>query len=271
LDASLESDSRTSVEKILQLIEKLRGKNGCPWDRKQTPTSIAPYLIEEAYELVDAVVAGDVNAVCEEAGDVLFQLLFLIHLFSVTGHFKFEEVVENNLKKMVRRHPHVFGDAHADTPEMVKANWEKIKQKEKGNSTRKSVLDSISQGLPALMRASLVSERAAKTGFDWHDLSGVMEKAKEEWLEFSNEVKNVGHQAGNEKASTEFGDILFTLVNVARFAGIHPETALIQSIKKFEKRFLFMEEKAVEVGRQIENMSIEEMHTLWGEAKNSIG
>jgi tetrapyrrole methylase family protein/MazG family protein len=271
LAASVNSDNQSSVEKILQLIDTLRGENGCPWDQQQTPTSMAPFLIEEAYELVDAVIGNDAKAVCEEAGDVLFQLLFLIHLFSDAGHFKFEEVVEHNLEKMVRRHPHVFGDTQADSPEMVKDNWEKIKKKEKGETSRQSILASISQGLPALLRASLVSERAAKTGFDWEDLFGVMEKAKEEWLEFSDEVKRLETKDGKDNASTEFGDILFTLVNVARFAGIHPETALIQSIKKFEKRFFFMEEKALEMGRQIESMSIQEMHTLWAEAKDRVG
>lgn len=267
----LKSESNTSVEQILKLIETLRGKDGCPWDKKQTPSSMAPYLIEESYELVDAILSKDANAVCEEAGDVLFQLLFLIHLFADSGHFEFGEVVEKNLEKMVRRHPHVFGDADATTPEMVSANWQKIKQQEKGGAARQSVLGSISQGLPALLRASMVSERAAKTGFDWEDLSGVMEKAMEEWTEFSDEVKNPNNDVGNDKAATEFGDILFTLVNVGRFAGIHPETALIRSIKKFEKRFSFMEKKAHKGGRSIESLSIQEMHTLWEKAKCSIG
>ncbi len=258
------------AEQIVALIDRLRGEDGCPWDKKQTPDTMAPYLIEEVYELVDAIVAKDADSICDEAGDALFQLLFIIHLYAESGSFGYEEVVAKNLEKMVRRHPHVFGTVSAETPEKVSANWEKIKQKEKGSFGQKSVLDSIPQGMPALLRASKVSERAAKTGFDWDDISGVMAKVMEEWMEFSNEIKAPPGEIANDKAAMEFGDVLFTMVNVARFAGIHPETALIRSINKFEKRFSFMEEKALEEGKDIEDLSLQDMHTLWEEAKCNV-
>lgn len=261
----------TTLERIVTLIETLRGENGCPWDKKQTPDTMARYLIEEVHELVDAIISKDADAVCEEAGDVLFQLLFVIILFRDAGHFAIEDVVDKNIEKMIRRHPHVFGNVTARTPETVSENWEKIKRKEKEGGGDQSILGAIPQSLPALLRASMVSERAAKTGFDWDDLSGVMAKTMEEWSEFSNEVNQDDGQVGSDKAATEFGDVLFTMVNVARFAHIHPETALIRSIQKFEKRFNYMEKKAVEAGRDVDKLTFKEMHHLWDEAKERIG
>jgi len=268
---SITPGSSASIERLEALIETLRGENGCPWDKKQTPETMARYLVEEVYELVDAIISKDAAAVCEEAGDVLFQLLFVINLFRESETFCLTDVVEKNLEKMIRRHPHVFGDATAKTPEKVRENWDKIKLKEKGGVGRHSVLSSIPQSLPALLRASMVSERAAKTGFDWDDISGVMAKTMEEWGEFSTEVNHPEGESGSDTAAMEFGDILFTLVNVARFARIHPETALIRSIQKFEKRFNYMEEKAIEAGRDIDSLAIREMHNLWNEAKNRVG
>lgn len=268
---SVENRRSTSIRRMVDLIGTLRGENGCPWDKKQTPGSIARYLIEETYELVDAIVADDPGNVCEEVGDVLFQVLFIIHLFTETGHFDLQEVVEKNLRKMIHRHPHVFGDAKVDTPELVSKNWQKIKLAEKGHGPDGSVMDSVPLSMPALLRAAVVSERAAKTGFDWKDISGVMATTMEEWQEFSGEINRLDHEAGREKASMEFGDILFSLVNVARFAKIHPEIALTQSIQKFDKRFRYMEDQARESGRSFDDLSFEEMHQLWDTAKGTIG
>jgi nucleoside triphosphate diphosphatase len=268
---SLNTTCPAPVEPIMTLIKKLRGDNGCPWDQKQTPETMARYLIEEVYELVDAIISGDADAVCEEAGDVLFQLLFVIHLFSESGHFRLEDVVEKNVAKMVRRHPHVFGDVIAKTAEKVSENWQKIKQAEKGGEERRSALDAIPHSMPALLRASMVSERAAKTGFDWDDISGVMAKTMEEWTEFSMEIRNDRNSDGQDKAAMEFGDILFTLVNVARFARIHPESALIRSIQKFEKRFAYMEEQSIQAQRDFDSLSPQEMNALWEEAKRRMG
>ena len=264
------TDQPASFDRLVALIETLRGESGCPWDKKQTPVTITRYLIEEVYELVDAILAGRPDAVREEAGDVLFQLLFVTHLFHETGHFSIQDVIDENVTKMVRRHPHVFGDAKAHTPEKVSENWDRIKQREKGHVEDASVLGSIPSGLPALLRAAMVSERAAKTGFDWDDLAGVMAQAMEEWQEFSAELHPEDGGPGGDQASMEFGDVLFTMVNVARFAGIHPETALMRSIQKFEKRFRYLEKRAREAGHRIENLSFTEMHVLWDEAKDSI-
>ena len=260
-----------SIERLIALIETLRGENGCPWDKKQTPGSIARYLIEETYELADAIVANNAEDVCEELGDVLFQLLFIVHLFREAGHFDLEDVIKKNIKKMIHRHPHVFGDVEVKTAERVSENWQKIKMAEKGDRPRQSILDSVPQSVPALLRAAMVSERAAKTGFDWEDISGVMAKTMEEWQEFSREVKPLNRSADREKAAMEFGDVLFSMVNVARFANIHPEIALLQSIQKFEKRFRYMEDKAKGSGRSIEALTFEEMHQLWDKAKDKIG
>ena len=267
----LKPGQSTPIERLEALIETLRGENGCPWDKKQTPYTMARYLVEEVYELADAIISKDSTAVCEEAGDVLFQLLFVVNLFRESGKFSLTDVVEKNVEKMIRRHPHVFGDGTAKTPAAVSENWAKIKLKERGGAGRDSVLSSIPQSLPALLRASMVSERAAKTGFDWDDISGVMAKTMEEWEEFSAEINNPESEPGGGKAAMEFGDILFTMVNVARLARIHPETALILSIQKFEKRFIYMEEKSIEAGRDIISLTMPEMHSLWDEAKEKVG
>ena len=259
-----------SIDRLVALIETLRGKEGCPWDQKQTPASMTRYLVEEVYELVAAILAGDPKAVCEEAGDVLFQLFFVIHLFGETGHFSIQDVIDGNLAKMVRRHPHVFGDARAKTAEKVSENWDRIKKGEKGRQEKDSILDSIPKGLPALLRAAMVSEMAAKTGFDWDDLSAVMDQAMDEWEEFSAELNVDRDGSQRDKAAMEFGDVLFTMVNVARFAKIHPEMALIRSIQKFEKRFHYLEKKAHEDGNQLERLTFREMHVLWDEAKSRI-
>jgi tetrapyrrole methylase family protein/MazG family protein len=266
----LKPGQSTPIEHLEALIETLRGEKGCPWDKKQTPYTMARYLVEEVHELVDAIISKDSTAVCEEAGDVLFQLLFVINLFRESGAFNLRDVVEKNLEKMIRRHPHVFGDVTAETPETVSENWDIIKRKEKGGVGARSILSSIPQSLPALLRASMVSERAAKTGFDWDDIAGVMAKTMEEWEEFSTEINTSECESGSEKAAMEFGDILFTLVNVARFARIHPETALILSIQKFEKRFAYMEEKAIQAGRDIVSLTMREMQQLWDEAKEKV-
>ena len=259
-----------SVERLATLIETLRSENGCPWDRKQTPGSMARYLIEEAYELVDAIVSGNAEDICEEAGDVLFQLLFIIHLFR--EQFDFQDVIDKISEKMIRRHPHVFGDEKVASTDQVLENWRKIKQKEKGGEKPSSVLDAVPQSVPALHRAFLVSEKAVNTGFDWPDIAGVMNQTMEEWQEFSDEIKKMeDHPTGRQKASVEFGDVLFSMVNVARFAKIDPEIALTQSIQKFEKRFRYMESRVREAGGTIGDASFEKMQQLWDEAKKVLG
>ncbi len=260
------------LNSIIDLIETLRGESGCPWDRKQTPRTIAVYLVEEVYELVDAIESGDHDGVCEELGDVLFHILFLAGLFREMGHFDIKDVVNLIVEKMTRRHPHVFGNDRVDGAEEVRARWHKIKMNEKNFAKKASILDSVPVGLPALMRAYRVSERAAKTGFDWSDISGVMQKVEEEWSELKTVLKEQNRVPKDQDLlDLEFGDVLFTLVNVARFTHIHPETALRDSTKKFEKRFKYMEKRIKESRREIESVPQEEMDELWEEAKGKFG
>ena len=259
------------INSITELIESLRSENGCPWDKKQTPKTIAVYLLEEVYELVDAIESGGPGAVCEELGDVLFHILFLSNLFREMGHFDIKDVVDLNIEKMIRRHPHVFGNERVDSVEAVRVRWHQIKKEEKNLDKAASILDSVPAGFPALMRAYRISERAAKTGFDWDDIFDVMQKVEEEWSEFKALLERENRDPTDQDFLVlEFGDVLFTLVNVARFAHIHPETALRKSTKKFENRFKYMEKLIAESRRNIESVSQEEKDELWEEAKAKL-
>jgi MazG family protein len=222
------------------------------------------------FELVDAIEGGDPAAVCEELGDVLFQLVFVARLFAKQGDFSIDEVVRRNTEKMIRRHPHVFSDARVSTAEGVRRRWGEIKKAEKaGRNENESVLDSVPAKLPALLRAYRLSERAARTGFDWDDLNGVMEKVGEEWAEFSAAVAK--SPADDGAAEMELGDLLFTLVNVARLARTHPEKSLSKASRKFEQRFREMEKMALESGRSIDEVPRQEKEELWEEAKRRVG
>ncbi|MFP4350001.1 MAG: nucleoside triphosphate pyrophosphohydrolase [Desulfococcaceae bacterium] len=263
-----------NIDGLMRLIQTLRGEGGCPWDKKQTPETMALYLIEEVYELADAIESGDPEVIREELGDVLFQVLFIAHLFQEKSEFDIEDAAAASLEKMVRRHPHVFGDGHVDGAEDVRRQWHQIKREEKaekGDRGNGSLLDSVPTGLPALMRAHRISERAARTGFDWKDLAGVMHQAELEWAELKEALgKNGGGDVDREAISLEFGDVLFTLVNVARFAKVHPEAALSGSTRKFEKRFKHMEAAAEKQGRTIEGAGREEMDRMWEDAKQAV-
>ncbi|RJQ85691.1 MAG: nucleoside triphosphate pyrophosphohydrolase [Desulfobacteraceae bacterium] len=252
----------------MELIATLRGENGCPWDRKQTPVSMSVYLIEETFELVEAIRAGDTDGIKEEMGDVLFQILFLMHLYQQEGRFAPTDVLGRNLSKMIHRHPHVFGTDKVDDAERVKQRWREIKQDEKGPLDG-SLMDSVPAGLPALLRSYRISERAAAIGFDWDTLLGVLGQAEAEWDEFKAELdlNAAGGVKDRVKATEEFGDIMFTLVNVARLSGIHPETALSQATQKFVRRFKHMEAMAAEQGKSLNEVAREEMETLWRAAK----
>ena len=262
-----------SLDDVVALIQRLRGEDGCPWDRKQTPQSLSVYLIEEMYELVDAVASGNDEAVCEELGDVLFQVLFLAEMFAESGAFDLDTVVRRNVTKMVRRHPHVFGEKKLTSTAAIRENWHAIKQEEKKDNPGDrpaSLLDSIPASLPALMRSYRVSERAARTGFDWNDMAEVMDKVEEEWREFRDAVRQIRDDGSREQAAVEFGDIIFTLSNVARFAGFHPENALTAAINKFEKRFRHMEHAFKDQGGDIESATRGEMDRAWEAAKERL-
>ena len=248
-----------ALENLMRLIQTLRSDGGCPWDKKQTPRSIIQYLTEEIYELVDAVETGNPAKTCEELGDVLFQIFFLAELYREQGMFDIGAVARLNTEKMTRRHPHVFGGERIDNPDAVRRQWYQIKKGEKVHMEDGSELDSVPVQLPALMRAYRISERAARAGFDWSDLQGVIEKAEEEWVEFKRALES----EQSEQAAMEFGDILFTLTNVARFARIHPETALGGAINKFVNRFKLLEKLVRERGKDMHQQSPAELDEFW--------
>lgn len=263
--------NKLGINAIIELIEHLRGDNGCPWDKKQTPETLALYLVEEVYELVEAIESKGPAEVCEELGDVLFHILFIAGLYKAMGHFDLEDVAAFNTGKMIRRHPHVFGPNKVSGTEEVRRQWHKIKLQEKGGDPQTSLLDSVPAGLPALMRAYRISERAAKIGFDWENIAGVIQKVEEEWAELKTALADNNSPKENQQVSLEIGDVFFTLVNVARFARIHPETALAGSTRKFEKRFKFMEKAILENGGSLESVSHEKLEKLWEAAKNKVG
>jgi MazG family protein len=260
------------ISRLIRLIETLRGEKGCPWDKQQTSQSMAVYLVEEVYELLDAIESGNIEDIREELGDVLFQILFIACIHEEAGDFSIADVAESNREKMIRRHPHVFGDKTVEDAEQVRRQWRRIKKEEPRKSDNPSILDSVPRKLPALMRAYRISERAGGKGFDWDDIRGVIEKTEEEWLEFKNELtRHQDHGNNKERLAMEFGDVLFTLVNVARFARFHPETALSDATRKFEKRFRHMEEMLQENGQGIDTVKREELERLWEVSKNKLG
>ncbi len=259
------------IDALLKLIETLRGEDGCPWDKKQTPRSMASYLTEELYELIDAIESKEPKDVCEELGDLLFHIFFIARLFQEQGRFDIKDVISVSVEKMTRRHPHVFGTQKIRSADEVKNQWHRIKMKEKNHGRTESITDSVPTRLPALMRAYRLSERAAKTGFDWNHIDTVIEKLEEELSELKSALKsgNTGDENPHNVA-LEFGDILFTLVNVARFLNIHPETALTDATKKFEDRFRHLEKIVFAGGKSIDALSPEEMNRLWEAAKEQL-
>jgi len=222
-----------SVKALVELVASLRGEHGCPWDQKQTPQSMLIYLMEEMYELADALESGNDEAVREELGDVLFHIVFLTRLFQERGLFSIYDVAQEIADKMIRRHPHVFGKAQVENAEEVRQNWHKIKQDEKKHSPKGSVLDSVPKKLPALMRAYQISERAARSGFDPQPAEAILDRLVSEF----DQLKQVVKHAQTDQISNKFGILLFSLVHLARLLKIHPETALSAAVQKFEKRF----------------------------------
>jgi tetrapyrrole methylase family protein/MazG family protein len=262
------AETKTHFDALLRLIAKLRAEDGCPWDRKQTPHTLSAYLIEEMYELVEAITADDTDAICEELGDVLFQVLFLAALYQEQGRFALTEALDQVRGKMIRRHPHVFGRDKVDSADQVKQRWRQIKKREKDSS--QSLLASIPTGMPALMRAYRISERAAGIGFDWEDLPSVLAQAELEWHEFKDEINRIQAVSNgqNDDVEMEFGDVLFTMVNVARLAGVHPERSLIRSIQKFIGRFQQMESMAARQGKDLDTFSSDGLEQMWQRVKD---
>ncbi|MBA3010611.1 MAG: nucleoside triphosphate pyrophosphohydrolase [Proteobacteria bacterium] len=254
-----------TISPLLEIIRRLRGKDGCAWDQKQTPLTMWRCLAEEAYELQAAIVNDDTDNICEELGDVLFQVLFVLEIFIENDRIEFSSVVDGIAEKMIRRHPHVYGTAVVTTEEELHQQWAQIKscEKKKAASPKKSALDAVPKGMPGLLRALKVSKAAVREGFDWENIHQVLDKVKEEIHEFEAALENESQDA----AMMEFGDILFSLVNVARFAGFHPETALSGATAKFEGRFRLMETVLAREGIDLKTLSPEEKELHWQRAK----
>ena len=256
------------LDEILRLVETLRGENGCPWDRKQTPESVSVYLIEEVFELMEALQTGDPEQVCEELGDVLFQIVFIARMFQERDAFDIFDVVRTVTEKMIRRHPHVFGDKKVNSSAEVVDSWHKIKLDEKKSLPKRSALDSVPVQLPALLRAYRISARAAQSGFEWMDAEdAAADKIPAQLIEISDGE----NRESPRDASRKFGDLLFVLVNIARQANVHPETALAGSVKRFEQRFKKMEDLIHGRGQEFTDISGREKTLLWRGVKKRVG
>jgi len=246
-----------AFDRLLSIMDELREQ--CPWDKKQTMKTLRHLTIEETYELGDAILDDDLEEVKKELGDVLLHIVFYSKIGSETNDFDIADVCNEICDKLINRHPHIYGDVKVTSEEDVKRNWENIKLKE----GKKSVLEGVPRGLPALVKASRVQEKVAGVGFDWEKPEQVWEKVQEELAEFQEEVK-VNDQ---DKMESEFGDVMFSMVNYARFLNISPENALERTNKKFIGRFQYLEAKAKELGKELKEMTLAEMDVFWDEAK----
>lgn len=254
---STRKEQLEAFDRLLTIMDELREQ--CPWDKKQTMESLRHLTIEETYELGDAILDNDLEEVKKELGDVLLHIVFYAKIGSETGDFDMADVCTNICEKLINRHPHIYGDVKVENEEDVKRNWENIKLKEGKNS----VLEGVPKGLPALVKANRVQDKVSGVGFDWEKPEQVWEKVQEELEEFQDEVK-----AGDkDKMEAEFGDVMFSMVNYARFLDINPENALERTNKKFIKRFQHLEAKAKEVDKALKDMTLGEMDVFWEEAK----
>ncbi|GKU85011.1 nucleoside triphosphate pyrophosphohydrolase [Niallia sp. NCCP-28] len=246
-----------------QIIATLRGPDGCPWDKKQTHLSLRKYLIEECFELIEAINEDDIDHIIEELGDVLLQVMLHSQIGEDEGFFSIDDVIEGISAKMIRRHPHVFGDKDAESVDDVMEHWQKAKSLER-TEKQKSILDGINEAAPNLLRAYELQKKAANVGFDWPEVEGAWEKVQEELQEFKEELKL---KQSVDQMEKEFGDILFSLVNIARFYKIDPELAIYQTNQKFKRRFQYIENKVGEIGKEIHELDLESLDNLWNEAK----
>ena len=260
------TNSEEAISRLKEIIAILRVE--CPWDKKQTHETLRACMIEEAYEVVEAININNDENLEEELGDVILQVVFHSNLAEESGRFDLTDVINKECEKMIRRHPHVFLDKNANNGvnsiDKVLEKWENIKAAEKKETSAKSRMDSVPKALPALIRATKIQKRAAEVGFDWDDVSGALSKIKEE----TDEVIEAGKESGaQEHITEELGDLLFSVVNAARFLKVDPEEALNSATRKFIRRFSYVEQQSLACGKQLENMSLEEMDELWDEAK----
>ena len=250
-------DQLKALDRLLTIMDELREQ--CPWDRKQTMQTLRHLTIEETYELGDAILDDDLQEVKKELGDLLLHIVFYSRIGSETGDFDISDVANEICEKLIHRHPHIYGDTKVDNEEDVKKNWESLKLKE----GKKSVLEGVPSSLPALVKASRIQEKVAGVGFDWEEPQQVFEKLKEELEELQHEVDSENREA----MEAEFGDVLFSMINYARFLKINPENALERTNKKFIKRFQYLEAKAREQNKTLREMTLAEMDVIWEEAK----
>ena len=254
---NIRQNQLNAFNRLLDIMDELREK--CPWDKKQTLESLRHLTIEETYELGDAILDNDLQEIKKELGDLLLHIVFYAKIGSETNDFDMADVANSICDKLIDRHPHIYGDIVVEDEEEVKRNWEKLKLKE----GRKSVLEGVPKSLPALVKASRIQDKVKGVGFDWEESHQVWDKVQEELNELQEEVK-VGNQ---DKMEAEFGDVLFSMINYARFLKINPEDALERTNKKFIKRFMYLESKAEELGKNLSDMSLTEMDVFWEEAK----
>lgn len=260
---SSRADQLAAFDRLLTIMDELRTQ--CPWDKKQTTQSLRHLTIEETFELSDAILEGEPDEIKKELGDILLHIVFYAKIGSEEGSFDIATLINSQCEKLIRRHPHIYGDAIAEDEETVKQNWEKIKLKEKGNV---SVLGGVPRSLPALIKAMRIQEKARGVGFDWEEKQQVWEKVEEEMQEFKEEFNATSDsEIDKEKATGEFGDLLFSLINYARFIEINPEEALERTNLKFIKRFQYLENATKESGKSLSDMTLSEMDVYWNEAK----
>jgi len=257
------SDATESFRKLIEIVDTLMGKNGCPWDNVQTRESLKPYLVEETYEVLEALDTNDPDQIKDELGDLLYQILFHSKISSKNNEFDIKDVLNNLKEKMVRRHPHVFKEGQINTPDQVIERWEEIKKEEKTHSNHPSILDSVPKQLPSLLRAQKLQKKAAKEGFDWDEISDVFDKLDEEISEFKSAVL----EGKGTDIQSELGDILFVLVNIAKFKKIDAEEALRSTNNKFIKRFQHIEKEVAKQGKTLKETSLEDMERHWQNAK----
>lgn len=258
----------THFDEFIATIAKLRGPDGCPWDRQQDHKSLARYLLEEAYEVLDAIHEGDQEKIKEELGDLLLQIVLNARVAEDNGQFNIQDIAEGINKKMIKRHPHVFGEAKVETAGQVVAQWEELKEKEaRENNAELSIVDNVPKVLPALIKALKVSEKAVSVGFEWESQADVWEKVLSELQELKEELNKPPESRNRKNIELELGDVLFTLVNLARWQKLDPEESLLLAIEKFRARFRVMERLS---GKSLRERSASELNELWEKAKRQV-
>ncbi|MEE9911077.1 MAG: nucleoside triphosphate pyrophosphohydrolase [Deltaproteobacteria bacterium] len=264
MDLDSKNNAQEELQELIALIRKLRAPEGCPWDQKQSRQDIGEYLLDESYEVVDALAENNPHHIQEELGDLLFQILFIAEISAESGEFTLEDVMRGIKEKMIRRHPHVFGDVKVNSIREVKENWQEIKKRERsGQESENDFFGSIPRSLPALKRAQKMTAAAARCGFDWANADDVLDRMNEEL----GELADVRVTGDAKRIEEELGDILFTLVNLSRFLSIDAETALNGTIHKFQRRFAYITDQLDSHGQSLNNATLAQMDSLWNEAK----